>query len=217
LTLVGVLSIGVVLTGCPGNDSKPDVVVIRTGPDLVARHNELKALTEEALIKNAEGKPLEQKDLDNLNKAEPIARGIVAFDGGSYTAPLVLGQIQLALGKRDEALRNMLQCVLNAPPEYKRSEDDKFIVAETLNDIGNIYYSKNQLDEAEGSMRQALEISPKNIKYLSNFAQILIAGKRFEEAKVILERIRKEKPDSEALAALELLLKKPADDGNKKK
>jgi tetratricopeptide (TPR) repeat protein len=208
--VVVVLAIGLILGSCsPKSSTNDDMVVIKTGGDFGARQQELQKLTEATLIKYVEGKPLTQQDIDNLEKAKPIARGMIAFDASRYTSHLVLGQIQLALGERDDALRSMLQCILIAPSPEKRGEADNFIIAETANDIANIYYGKNQFDEAESFVREALKISPENIKYLGNLTQILVAAGRVEEAKKELEKIRKIKPDSETLAALELLVKSP--------
>ena len=183
--------------------------MLRTYQDYKAAQKEVAELTEQTLIKYVEDKPLTEQDFKNLEKAEPIARGMIAYDSRVYTSHLILAQILIAQGKRDEALERFRQCLLLAPPPEKRDEAAKFIVAETLNDTANIYYSKNQFKEAESYVREASLIYPNNIKYLANLTQILLAANRVEEARETLEKIRRIKPDSEALAALEPLVKDP--------
>jgi hypothetical protein len=79
-------------------------------------------------------------------------------------------------------------------------------------ELGDVYFQRGQLAEAEKCYRAALEREPKDIDARAHLGQCLVRLKRPAEARPILEGVMREKPDhdygytmmalAEALAAL---------------
>ncbi|MEJ0091802.1 MAG: tetratricopeptide repeat protein [Limisphaerales bacterium] len=61
--------------------------------------------------------------------------------------------------------------------------------------LGDVYFQRGRLVEAEKCYRVALELDPKDIDTRAHLGQCLLRQKRFGEARPLLERVMNEKPE----------------------
>jgi tetratricopeptide (TPR) repeat protein len=109
-----------------------------------------------------------------------------------YSALVRRAQAQ-AGGQGTEALPNMMQdlrLVLNWDPEF----------AEARSMLAMAQLEGGGVHGAMDTMRAAIQLSPRNQTYLLNMAQIYMAGKNWDAATALLERLEKS-PDSQVAKA----------------
>ena len=61
--------------------------------------------------------------------------------------------------------------------------------------LGDVYFQRGKLDEAEKCYRTALELDPKDVDTRAHLGQCLLRQKKFAEARPLLEGVMLEKPD----------------------
>ncbi len=61
--------------------------------------------------------------------------------------------------------------------------------------LGDVYFQRGQLVEAEKCYRAALELDPKDVDTRAHLGQCLLRQKRFAEARPLLEGVMHEKPE----------------------
>jgi hypothetical protein len=61
--------------------------------------------------------------------------------------------------------------------------------------LGDVYFQRGKLAEAEKCYRAALELDPKDVDTRAHLGQCLLRQKRFAEARPLLEGVMNEKPD----------------------
>jgi hypothetical protein len=61
--------------------------------------------------------------------------------------------------------------------------------------LGDVYFQRGKLAEAEKCYRAALELDPKDVDTRAHLGQCLLRQKRFAEARPLLEGVMHEKPD----------------------
>ncbi|MEI9863557.1 MAG: tetratricopeptide repeat protein [Limisphaerales bacterium] len=61
--------------------------------------------------------------------------------------------------------------------------------------LGDVYFQKGKLVEAEKCYRTSLELDPKDIDTRAHLGQCLLRQKRFDEARPLLEGVMNEKPE----------------------
>jgi tetratricopeptide (TPR) repeat protein len=106
-----------------------------------------------------------------------------------YYSALVRRAAAQAGGQGTEALPNMMQdlrLVLNWDPEF----------AEARSMLAMAQLEGGGVHAAMDTMRAAIQLSPRNQTYLLNMAQIYMAGKNWDAATALLDRLEKS-PDSQ--------------------
>ena len=61
--------------------------------------------------------------------------------------------------------------------------------------LGDVYFQRGRLDEAEKCYRTALELDPKEVDTRAHLGQCLLRQKKFAEARPLLEGVMHEKPE----------------------
>jgi tetratricopeptide (TPR) repeat protein len=137
---------------------------------------------------------LEKKEFDRA--VEELGKGVELAPKDPwlhYYAALVRHAALQTGGKGTEELPNMMQdlrLVLNWDPEF----------AEARSMLAMAQLEGGGVHAAMDSMRAAIQLSPRNQSYLLNMAQIYMAGKNWDAATALLERL-KSSPDSQVAKA----------------
>jgi len=122
---------------------------------------------------------------EKYEKAEEVLqKGIVKFPKEERLV-YYQGILFEKMGRKPEAVKNMKKILENNPNS-----------AHALNFLGYSYAETSQnLDEAEGFIRKALELKPEDPYIKDSLAWVLFKKGKVEEAKVILEKLVTEIPN----------------------
>lgn len=108
----------------------------------------------------------------NLERAQRLLKGVVAFDPGSFTAYTAVGRIEFVLGNYSEAERYLREGIRLAPEELKGEWVQ--IAAETHYWLSRTMYSTQQFASALDEAEIALALAPRNVENLFARAQALV-------------------------------------------
>ena len=115
---------------------------------------------------------------DQTQLARNIYRQVIKDNPQSVIAHHRLGVLAARAGKLEEANRYLESARNLAPP-----------TAELLSDIGYCYYLQNRPDEAEQTLRAAMQLDPKHESSANNLGLVLGEQQRFDESMRIFQRV----------------------------
>ncbi len=121
-----------------------------------------------------------------VGESASLYEGILKTDPGNPVAHHRLGILAARRGEHDVALDHFQQAARKGEPS-----------AELLNDIGYTHYLKNDLDLAEGNLREAIRLDPQFKAARTNLGLVLAEQERFDEA---IAEFRKAVSEASAVA-----------------
>lgn len=147
---------------------------------------------------------MERKEFDQATAELDKAMELDAHDPwGRYYSALVKYRAAQSGGRVFQGLSNMMQdlrAVLDWDPEF----------ADAYSMLAMARVEGGGLNSAMESMREAIQLSPRNENYLLNMAQIYLAGKKWEAATALLDRLKGSQNPQIAQAARKNLEDLPA-------
>jgi len=115
---------------------------------------------------------------DDPKQAAKYANEALAQDRASDAAWFILGQAEYGLKNYPEAAEAFDQVSASVP-----------FFADALNDAASIYFDKlNDDRSAYSRFTQAVQLAPNNLRVLSNYAEFLLASRRYDQAKLVAVR-----------------------------
>jgi tetratricopeptide (TPR) repeat protein len=102
--------------------------------------------------------------------------------------------------QKAQATRQEMQGLANLMQDVRAVVDWYPELADAYNMLGTARIEGGGINSALEAQRQAIALAPRNVEYLFNLGQIYVAGKKWEQARNVFERI-KAGPDRVAAAA----------------
>ena len=179
----------VTFRGCASAEDAPDAIPIyRTIGEAARGMEEAAALSIDPLEDFFADKKLSEKQERDLQNAERLITGVIAFDPDQFNAYVAVGRIEFALADYDQAELALREAVRTMPDNPKG--DLALIVAETHYLLSRTLFEKRLYAAAIDEAEIALALAPGNVDNLTARAAALIqVGKSDQAAKDLAEAL----------------------------
>ncbi len=191
------------LAGCQGKTSGP--LILRDALEYRATLAEVQKLTQAPFEAMHEGHPISDGEKKDLQKADKLIDGLIAFKSDGYGPYILKGLTQRALGNAEAALRAYQQGLALAPANPK--PDDKEAIARIHDEMASFYFDQHDLKNADIHAQAAIQLMPSDPSLLTDAASIKIQLGQVKEAGALLQNALKIQPDYARAKELTKLIK----------
>jgi len=184
---LGILAWAITFRGGSTVEDAPDAIpAYRTLAEADRGTAEAAKLSIQPLLDFQAGDKLGPPQVENLQRAMRLLKGVVVFDPGRFPAYTAVGRIEFVLGDYAEAERYLREAIRLAPE--KPDGDALLIAAESHYWLSRTLHAVKQYASALDEAEVALKLAPDNVENLFARAQALLQVGQPGRARVDIER-----------------------------